>query len=531
MTEHRHPEHARPDDILSRQAQTDPQGVAYRMLGSGEVVTWQALEQRSRRCAAMLLAQGLGSGDGIAVFLDNHLRYFEILWAAHRIGLYYTTVSCHLKAAEVLHIVNDCGAKALFTSLSVLADADALVQGTAHLHRMALDGAAPGFDDYETALQAISPDVVLPATPEGTDFCYSSGTTGMPKGIKRDLATANQHFVAAPSARTRWKAFDSNTVYLSTAPFYHTAPVRWNMNVMRQGGSCVLMEKFDANAALAAIERFGVTHSQWVPTMFIRMLRLPDEQRLAHDLSSLRYAIHAAAPCPVWVKQAMIDWWGPILVEYYSGTELVGRTSLSSTEWLAHPGSVGLAEFGAVHIVGEDGQAMPIGQPGVVWFSGGPTFEYHGDPVKTQQAYNANGWATYGDIGYLDAEGYLYLTDRLANMIVSGGVNIYPQEAENVLVQHPAVHDVAVVGVPNDEFGEEVKAVVQLRPGFDGSPALERELITWCRDRLSNLKCPRSVDFVASLPRTETGKLLKRDVKRAYWLPAGPSLAEQQNTL
>ncbi|MEO8187333.1 MAG: acyl-CoA synthetase [Burkholderiaceae bacterium] len=514
----------RPDDILSRQAKTDPQGIAYRMLESGQAVTWSELEQRSRRCAAFLIARGLRTGDGIAVFLDNHPRYFEILWAAHRIGLYYTTVSRHLKAAEVLYIVNDCGAKVLFTSTSLLAAADDLAKGTEHLNRISLDGTAPGFEDYETALQAIPTNVTLPDTPEGTDFSYSSGTTGLPKGIKRDLACANKHFVAEPSERTRWKDFDRNTVYLSTAPFYHTAPVRWNMNVMRQGGSCVLMEKFDAQAALAAIERFRITHSQWVPTMFIRLLRLPDDQRLAHDLSSLRFAIHAAAPCPAWVKQAMIDWWGPILYEYYSGTELVGRTSLNSAEWLSHQGSVGRAEFGAVHILDEDGQPQPAGTPGVIWFSGGPTFQYHGDPQKTRQAFNAQGWASYGDIGYLDDEGYLYLTDRLANMIVSGGVNIYPQETENVLTQHPCVHDVAVVGVPNEEFGEEVKAVIQLRHGIHGTPELADELIAWCRDRLSTLKCPRSVDFVENLPRTETGKLLKREVKRAYWPQSGQSL-------
>jgi acyl-CoA synthetase (AMP-forming)/AMP-acid ligase II len=513
----------RPDDILSRQAKADPLGIAYRMLESGLAVSWSELEQRSRRCAALLIARGLRTGDGIAVFLDNHPRYFEILWAAHRIGLYYTTVSRHLKAAEVLYIVKDCGAKALFTSTSLLGAADELAKGTAHLNRLSLDGAAAGFEDYETALQSIPETVTLPDTPEGTDFSYSSGTTGLPKGIKRDLAGANQHFVATPSERTRWKDFDRNTVYLSTAPFYHTAPVRWNMNVMRQGGSCVLMEKFDPQAALAAIERYRITHSQWVPTMFIRLLRLPDAQRLAHDLSSLRFAVHAAAPCPVWVKQAMIDWWGPILYEFYSGTELVGRTSLSSEEWLTHKGSVGRAEFGAVHILDEDGQPQPNGTPGVVWFSGGPVFEYHGDPVKTRQAYNAQGWATYGDIGYLDDEGYLYLTDRLANTIISGGVNIYPQEAENVLSQHPCVHDVAVVGVPNEEFGEEVKAVVQLREGFDRAPNLEAELIAWCHERLSHLKCPRSVDFVQTLPRTDTGKLLKRDVKRAYWPQSCPS--------
>lgn len=511
----------RAPDCLDRQAAENPEGIAYRLLNSGHAVTWRELEQRSRRCAALLLARGLQPGDGIAVYLDNHLRYFELLWAAHRIGLYYTTVSRHLKAAEVLYILNDCDAKAFFSSAPVLAESATadhdLSQDTARLNRFSLAGTVAGFDDYEAALQAIAPDVSLPDTPEGTDFSYSSGTTGVPKGIKRPLAEANKHFIAAPSERTAWKSFDQHTVYLSTAPFYHTAPVRWNMNVMRQGGSCVLMEKFDARAALAAIERFGVTHSQWVPTMFIRLLRLTKAERQAYDLSSLRYAIHAAAPCPAWVKRAMIDWWGPILYEYYSGTELVGRTSLNSQEWLAHPGSVGIPEFGEVHILGEDGQPQPNGQPGVIWFSGGPRFEYHGDPKKTAQAYNAQGWATYGDIGYLDADGYLYLTDRLANMIISGGVNIYPQEAENALSQHPAVHDVAVVGVPNEEFGEEVKAVVELSHGHEPSNELAQALIAFCRLHLSAVKCPRSIDFVSALPRTETGKLLKREVKRAYW--------------
>lgn len=516
----------RSSDSLAHNAAADPEGIAYRLLESGQTVTWRELEQRSRRCAALLLARGLIPGDGIAVYLDNHLRYFEILWAAHRVGLYYTTVSRHLKVAEVLYIVNDCGAKALFTSASVLAAAGDLSVGTAHLSRFSLDTAAPGFEDYEEALQATSITATLPETPEGTDFSYSSGTTGLPKGIKRPLAGANSFFVAEPNERTVWKNFDHNTVYLSTAPFYHTAPVRWNMNVMRQGGSCVMMEKFDAAMALAAIERYSVTHSQWVPTMFIRMLRLPEHERLAHDLSSLKFAIHAAAPCPAWAKQAMIDWWGPILYEYYSGTELAGRTSLDSHEWMKHKGSVGRPEFGAVHILGEDGRQLPAGEPGVVWFSGGPPFEYHGDPQKTRQARNAEGWATYGDIGYVDGDGYLFLTDRLANMIISGGVNIYPQETENVLTQHPSVHDVAVVGVPNDEFGEEVKAVVELRHGFDGTDALAQELIAYCRDRLSALKCPRSVDFVAKLPRTDTGKLLKREVKRAYWPQAGNPLPE-----
>lgn len=508
----------REPDCLALHAAARPDGVAWHMLDGGQAVTWRELEERSRRCAAMLLARGLRPGDVVAVFLENHARYFEILWAAHRIGLYYTTVSRHLRAHEALYILADCGAKALFTSATVLSTAGELGGDAARLQRFALGEAVAGYEDYEEALRGLPASAQLPATPEGTDFTYSSGTTGLPKGIKRPLAGANSHFAAGGAyPRNHWKTFDRKTVFLSTAPFYHTAPVRWNMNVMRSGGTCVLMEKFDARAALEAIARFHVTHSQWVPTMFIRLLRLPEAERKTYDLSSLRVAVHAAAPCPVWVKEAMIEWWGPVLYEFYSGTELVGRTSLDSHEWLAHKGSVGRPEFGALHILDEQGHDVPAGQAGVIWFSGGPMFEYHGEPEKTRQAYNDCGWATYGDIGCVDAEGYLYLTDRLANMIISGGVNIYPQETENVLTQHPAVHDVAVVGVPNEEFGEEVKAVVQLRHGTAPTDALKQELIAWCRERLSPIKCPRSVDFWEALPRTDSGKLLKREVKQAFW--------------
>ena len=507
----------REDDALARWAAERPDDVAYRLLQSGQSVTWAELERRSRQCAAMLIDNGLQVGDSIAVFLDNHLRYFEILWAAHRIGLYYTTISRHLKTAELLYILRDCGAKALFTSQAFIGDVDAFASATRGMCGYTLDGNLPGFAGYEAAIAAVPADVQLPATPQGTDFSYSSGTTGRPKGIKRALAQANSHFNAQPGPRTAWKQFDRNTVFLSTAPFYHTAPVRWNMAVMTQGGSCAMMEKFDELRALQAIEEFRVTHSQWVPTMFIRLLRLPPQDRARFDLSSLRFAIHAAAPCPVWAKEKMIDWWGPVLYEFYSGTELVGRTSLDSHEWLAHKGSVGRPEFGAVHIVAEDGSECGPRQHGVVYFSGGPPFEYHNDPQKTRQAYNSRGWGTYGDIGYLDEDGYLYLTDRLANTIISGGVNIYPQEAENVILRHSAVKDVAVVGVPNEEFGEEVKAVVELwEPGQQGA-ALAADIVALCRAELSPIKCPRSVDFVASLPRTASGKLLKREVKAGYW--------------
>jgi len=503
---------------IEQHARATPGRIAYRIIPSGAAVTWRELEARSRRCAAALVAAGLQPGDVVAVFLENHLRYFELLWAAHRVGLYYTTISRHLKRDEAQYIINDCDARVLFYSRHTQAELDPARLDSQGVIRISMDGADADALDYETWLAHQPEDVALPDTPEGTDFLYSSGTTGLPKGVKRPLARANQYFRVGDAAATSWKAFDANTVYLSTAPFYHAAPVRWNMAVLRAGGTCILMEKFDAAGALSAIAAYRVTHSQWVPTMFIRMLRLPETERARHDLSSLRYAVHAAAPCPVAVKAAMIDWWGPILYEYYSGTELVGRTSLGSDEWLAHRGAVGRPEFGQVHIVSEDGeQELPPGQPGVIYFSGGGMFEYHKDPQKTRQAYNARGWATYGDVGYLDEDGYLYLTDRLSNMIVSGGVNIYPQEAENLLATHPAVADVAVIGVPDEEFGEAVKAVVQLQDDTAASPVLAQALIDYCRARISPIKCPRSVDFSDDMPRTETGKLLKRLVKQRYW--------------
>ncbi|GAB1576044.1 acyl-CoA synthetase [Bordetella petrii] len=502
---------------IERHALDTPDRIAYCMMPSGYAVSWADLERRSRKCAAALLAAGLKTGDSIAVFLENHPYYFEILCAAHRIGLYYVTVSRHLKREEVQYIVDDSDAKVLFCSRHTLQEVSVEACHARGTTCVIMDDVLEGFESYDDWTGGHADDVRLPDTPEGTDFCYSSGTTGVPKGIKRPLETANRFFRADESERSAWKAFDRDTVYLSTAPFYHTAPVRWNMAVLRGGGRCVMMEKFDPEQALRAIQDYRVTHSQWVPTMFIRMLRLPEAQRARYDLSSLRYAVHAAAPCPVEVKEAMIAWWGPILYEYYSGTELVGRTSLSSQEWLRHKGSVGTPEFGRVHIVGDDGNELGPRQPGVIYFSGGGSFQYHNDPEKTRNAYNERGWATYGDVGYVDEDGYLYLTDRLSNTIVSGGVNIYPQEAENRLSLHPAVRDVAVIGVPNQEFGEEVKAVVQLVDPDAASDALAAELIAFCREQISHVKCPRSVDFVTDMPRTESGKLLKRLVKQRYW--------------
>jgi long-chain acyl-CoA synthetase len=305
--------------------------------------------------------------------------------------------------------------------------------------------------------------------------------------------------------------------YLSPAPLYHAAPLRWCMSVHKIGGTVVVLEKFEPEAYLAAVERFRITDSQLVPTMFVRMLKLPDETRARYDLSSLKMAVHAAAPCPVPVKEQMIAWWGPIIFEYYAGTEGNGFCMLNSAEWLAHKGSVGKALLGELKIVGEDGAEVPQGESGTVFFANGPQFEYHNDPDKTAASRNAQGWSTLGDVGYVDADGYLYLTDRKAFMIISGGVNIYPQEAENILVTHPKVADVAVFGVPNEEMGEEVKAVVQPVSMADATPELAAELMGWCRERLSHIKCPRSVDFLEELPRHPTGKLYKRLLRDQYW--------------
>ncbi len=508
---------ATPVDPLARHAADRPHQPAAVMAASGRSIDWHTLESRSRRIASRLIEAGLKTGDGIAILAENRLEWFEWMWAARRAGLYYTGLSTHWKADEVAYVLRDCGAKALFATGATVAVA-AGAPAPPGMLRLLVDGVAPGFEDHEAWLAPAATDAALPARLEGSDFLYSSGTTGRPKGIRRPLEQLAS--VDLQRGDLAWKRFDARSVYLSTAPMYHSAPVRWTMQVLRAGGCCVVMERFDAEAALQAIERWRVTHAQWVPTMFVRLLRLPAEVRARYDLSSMAFAIHAAAPCPVDVKRAMIDWWGPILHEYYSGTEAIGRTSISSHEWLERPGSVGRPELGTLHIVGDDGVELGPGETGLVCFSGVPPFEYHNDPQRTRAAYDALGRASIGDVGHVDADGYLYLTDRASHMIITGGVNVYPQETENLMIGHPAVADVAVIGVPDAEFGETVKAVVVPREGAVPSDALADELIAWCRARQSTIKCPRSVDFVPQLPRTETGKLMKR-LLRAQYADAG----------
>ncbi len=380
-----------------------------------------------------------------------------------------------------------------------------------------IDAAPPGWTSYERAV-AEQPAQPIADQVAGTDMLYSSGTTGRPKGVfvPPEFGAIDATNPLAEIGR-RVYGVDEHTVYLSPAPLYHAAPLRYNVLVLRLGGTCVIMEHFDAKRFLELIERHRVTHTQVVPTMFVRLLKLPAEDRSRHDLSSLRCAIHAAAPCPIPVKRQMIDWWGPIVWEYYAGTEGNGMTLVGSADWLAHPGTVGRAVIGTVKVCDDAGNELPAGETGVVHFADGRPFSYHNDPGKTAASRNARGWTTLGDIGHVDAEGWLYLTDRKAHMIISGGVNVYPQETENLLVTHPEVLDVAVIGVPDEDLGEAVKAVVTPRDMTRAGPGLERELIAFCREHLSHVKCPKSVDFDAELPRHPTGKLYKRLLRDRYW--------------
>ena len=505
----------------SHHATKTPEKPAVIMAGTGEVVTYAQLEARSNQGAQLFRQLGLARGDSIALMLDNNARYFEICFAAQRAGLLFTAMSSRLSMAEVEYILGDCGAKVFIVSASLAAVGEAIAARVPGLQaRFVVGGEIAAFQGWEETCSR------LPVTPiadqsAGRDMLYSSGTTGQPKGIKTELS---EEAYDAPTSlmglAQQLYGLGPDTVYLSPAPLYHAAPLRFNMTVLRCGGTTVVMEHFDAGEYLALVARHKITHSQLVPTMFVRMLKLPQVERGRHDLSTLKVAIHAAAPCPVQVKEAMIGWWGPVLYEYYAGSEGYGYVACNSAEWLAHKGTVGRALMGEVKIVAEDGATvLPAGDEniGTIYFAGGNTFEYHNDPEKTAASRNAHGWSTLGDVGYLDAEGYLYLTDRKAFMIISGGVNIYPQEIENLLINHPSVYDVAVFGVPNEDFGEEVKAVVQPARWQDAGGRLADELMAYCRANLSHVKCPRSIDFERELPRHPTGKLYKRLLRDKYW--------------
>lgn len=495
-----------------------PDKPAIVMAGSGRVVTYRELEDGSNRFAQLLRARGLKPGDRIALLMENHPRFYEVCFGAHRAGIVYTAISTRLTAGEAAYIVADCGARLAVATAATGAVASTLGEGLPALEtRLMLDGTLPGWSSYEDAVAA-QPADRLPDETAGGDMLYSSGTTGRPKGVfvPPEFGAIDASYPLLEICRKHY-GIDASTVYLSPAPLYHAAPLRFNASVLRLGGTCVIMEHFDAEDFLRLVERHRVTHTQLVPTMFVRMLKLPTEIRARYDTGSLRCAIHAAAPCPVPVKHQMIDWWGPIIWEYYAGTEGNGSTLVNARDWLTHEGTVGRAVVGVLKICDEDGAELPAGATGTVYFAGGRAFEYHQDAEKTASSRNAQGWTTLGDIGHVDTDGFLYLTDRKAHMIISGGVNVYPQETENLLVTHPKVIDVAVIGVPDEVMGESVKAVVTPRDMAEAGPELERELIAWCRERLSPIKCPKSVDFEAELPRHPTGKLYKRLLRDRYW--------------
>jgi fatty-acyl-CoA synthase len=502
-------------------AQKVPEKPAHIMGRSGETVTYRELDDRSNRLARLMWEAGLRRGDHVALFMENHPRYFEVYWAAIRSGLYLTTVNRYLSADEAAFIVDDCGARVLVTSAALGEVAERMIpQIPGCSVRLMVDGVRDGYDAYEAAT-APFPARPLDEQPRGDTMLYSSGTTGKPRGIWRPLPEGLiDDPYPLPVLLGALFGMSEETVYLSPAPLYHSAPLGFSATVQSLGGTVVVMEKFDACESLRCLEAYRVTHSQWVPTMFSRILKLPDEDRAGHDLSSHRVAIHAAAPCPPRVKREMIEWWGPILTEYYGGTELNGLTVIQSEDWLRHEGSVGTPVIGMLHICDEEGRELPPGEDGLVYFElPEMPFRYHHDDAKTKSAQHPEhpNWSALGDVGHVDEDGFLYLTDRKDFMIISGGVNIYPAEIENALVTHPKVLDVAVIGVPNEEFGEEVKAVVQLVEGVEGSPELERELLDYCLERIAHYKCPRSVDFEAELPRLMTGKLYKRLLRDRYW--------------
>jgi long-chain acyl-CoA synthetase len=476
-----------------------PQSVAL-IVADGPTLSYGELYARSQRVAAVLHDAGLRRGDGVALVLSNRPEFLEITWGCQLSGLYYSAINTHFTPDEVAYVIEDCEAKVVFD------DAGGEV-------RIRVGGEVRSYED------ALANAGEPPPVSDGSEMLYSSGTTGRPKAVRRPLpedGNGSWGQKVLEYTLTHRYGMTPSSVYLSPAPLYHAAGVNYTMAVQRVGAASVVMPKFDAEAVLRLIETHGVTHAQFVPTMFVRMLKLPESVRDSYDVSSLQCVVHAAAPCPVDVKDRMMKWFGPIIHEYYGGTEGFAGTTIGPQEWLAHPGSVG-KPLTRVHVLGEDGSECAVGESGQLYFEGGPAFEYFKDPEKTASVSNEHGWRSLGDMGYIDEEGYIYLTDRSTFMIVSGGVNIYPQEAENLLVMHPKLVDAAVFGVPNEEFGEEVKAVVQPAAGVLAGPELEAELIAYCKAHLASYKCPRTVEFDPELPRDPNGKLYKRRIRERYW--------------
>lgn len=484
---------------------------------AGHTISYRELDERSAQLAHHLRSRGLEVGDHVALVAENHPEFLVAIWGFERAGLYYTAINSHLTTPEIAYIIDDCDARVVLSSPRMRTATEAAVATCPRVQEYLVFGST-----YDVAL-AEQPSTPLALEYVGGSMLYSSGTTGQPKGIMRPLPDILQSDVHPfESMLSGLYGYDDGTVYLSPAPLYHAAPLGFNMTVLRLGGTIVLMERFDAASFLQLVEQYAITHTHTVPTNFVRILKLADEARTRHDLSSLRSCVHAAAPCPVDIKQQMIEWWLPLGIaidEYYGGTELNGLTFIRGADWLAHPGSVGQALMGRIRILDDDGNELPPGEIGGVYFAEGGEFAYYKDPAKTAAAAagDGTGSTTIGDVGYLDVDGYLFLTDRKAFMIIAGGVNIYPQEAEDALITHPSVIDVAVFGIPDADLGERVHAVVQPAPHVSPGPDLEADLLAYVASRLAAYKCPKAIDFVAELPRLDTGKLYKRALRDAYW--------------
>jgi long-chain acyl-CoA synthetase len=480
--------------------------------------TFAELNANINRLGRALRARGLEVGDSVALMCTNRPEFVEVLLAAQRVGLRLTPINWHLTGEEAGYIVDNCEAKAFVAAASLGNKAVvAASAGVSGLVRLAVGGSLPGFESYDEVIAASEgSDIDDPVL--GTQMLYTSGTTGRPKGVHRSSGAAPSALAAVNLCGYDEDVAHSVDAHLCAGPLYHAAPLVFSVALpLLYGVPIVIMEHWDPAETLRLVEQHGVTHTHMVPTMFHRLLALPDDVRTKYDVSSLRFVIHGAAPCPVTVKQRLIEWLGPIVVEYYAATEGVG-TMVDSPTWLAHPGTVGrpmLPEL--VKVADENGVALPAGEVGLVFLrtQAATRFDYYGDADKTTDAYRGD-YFTLGDMGYMDSEGYLYLTDRSANLIIAGGVNIYPAEIDAILLQHPAVGDVATIGVPDEEWGESVKAVVQLADGIEPSAELASELLAFCRDRLAHFKCPRSIDFTPQLPREDTGKIYKRVLREQY---------------
>jgi fatty-acyl-CoA synthase len=501
-----------------------PDRLALVIADTGEKLTYRELDERSNRFAQLLRQMGLRPGDRLGVMLKNSLEFPVIYWGAQRAGLYCVMLSSHLKPDEASYILNDSGAKALVTSTEIGDTATALVSRRAELIPNVTTVLTAGDAPLEAAPPLRAALAQMPAAPipdqvSGYYLIYSSGTTGRPKGIVLPFTPGPIEELSPNEAAMEFPQADP-LVTMAPGPLHHAAPLVQMMATHRRGGSFVTLRKFDAAQTLQAVQDYGVAHAQFVPTMFVRMLALPEEERRAFDLSSLQVVLHAAAPCPVEIKQRMFEWLGPVIYEYYSASEAIGSTHISPEEWLRKPGSVGRPRAGAIHICDEQGRELPAEQAGLIYFED-PTlekFHYLNDPEKTKRARHPEhpDWYAVGDIGRVDEDGFLYLTDRKDFMIISGGVNIYPQAVEDALIIHPKVLDAAVIGVPNGEYGEEVKAVVLPKAWPDAGEALAAELMRWCRERISAVSCPRSIEFVQDLPRTPSGKLAKHELRRQF---------------